>query len=258
MSINPIFAEERQNKILSLLRIKNKLLVNDLCEEFSVSTATIRNDLNQLERRGLLKRTHGGAIPCIKTMSEQTSSQKIDANSEQKNKIAESASRFIENGDTIALDTGTTTYALAQLLFNKHNLTVVTADIRIATLLETFPGVSVILAGGELRKGFSCTTGAVTNSIISSFKVDKTFIATNSVDSTGTLSTPDIEQAQVKKGLLKMGNISFLLCDSTKFGKNSFAKFGTIFDIDTIITDSNIDNSMFTYINSKNIDIRLV
>ena len=241
MSNTPIFAEERQNKILSLLRIKNKILVNDLCEEFGVSSATIRNDLNQLEKSGLLRRTHGGAIPSTKIMEELTSSQKDKTNFDQKKRLAEYAEGFIENGDTIALDTGTTTYALACALANKKNLTVITADIRIAALLEEFSGVSVVLAGGELRKGFSCTTGSITNKTLSSLKVDKIFLATNTVDSDGILFTPDIEQAYVKQTLISMGKEIFLLCDSSKFGRQSFSRFGSISDIDYIITDTGFD-----------------
>lgn len=241
MSNTHIFAEERQNKILSLLRVRNKILVSNLCEEFGVSSATIRNDLNQLEKSGLLKRTHGGAIPSMKIMEELTSSQKYKTNFDQKKRIAECAESFIENGDTIALDTGTTTYALACALANKQDLIVITADIRIAGLLEEFSGVSVVLAGGELRKGFSCTTGSITNNTLSSLKVDKIFLATNAIDSNGTLSTPDIEQAYVKKTMINMGKEIFLLCDSSKFGRQSFSRFGSISDIDYIITDTGFD-----------------
>lgn len=258
MPATPIFAEERQNKILSLLRVRNKLLVNDLCEEFSVSPATIRNDLNQLEKRGLLKRTHGGAIPCTKIMNEPTSSQKSQTNAEQKQRIAALAATFVENGDTIAIDTGTTTLAFARMLSGKHNVTVITTDIRIATTLEDFIGISVVLAGGELRKGFSCTMGAITNTVLSSFKVDKLFAATNAVDPAGTLCTPAIEQAQVKQTLLQMAKESFLLCDSTKFGRQSFAKFGTIEEIDTVITDAGIDKDVLAQMQSKDINVLTV
>ena len=154
MPLEPIFAEERQEKILSMLMISNKLLVNDLCNEFSVSPATIRNDLNLLEKKGLLKRTYGGAISCSKIGFELTSDQKEHAYSKQKHRIAEYAINLIENGDIIALDSGTTTYCLAELFTKKNNITVVTTDTRISNLLENYSGVSVILAGGLIRKGF--------------------------------------------------------------------------------------------------------
>ena len=150
MSNTHIFAEERQNKILSLLRVRNKILVSNLCEEF---------------------------------------------------------------------------------------------------------GVSVVLAGGELRKGFSCTTGSITNNTLSSLKVDKIFLATNAVDSNGTLSTPDIEQAYVKKTMINMGKEIFLLCDSSKFGRQSFSRFGSISDIDYIITDTVFDPDILKDLNMNEITV---
>lgn len=255
MATELIFAEERQNKILSLLREDKKLLVNDLCEQFSVSPATIRNDLNQLEKRGLLKRTHGGAIPCSKAGFEPTSTQKASTNAKQKQRIAEYAASLIEDGDTVAIDTGTTTYYLAEMLLGKSNVTVVTTDTKIANLLENYEGISVILAGGMLRKGFSCTTGSITNTVLASLNVDKVFIATNAVTPSGDICTPDIEQAKVKESLLKMGNQTYLICDSSKFGTHSFARFGTIDEIHTVITDSKIEESMLFYLRERGLEV---
>lgn len=255
MATELIFAEERHNKIISMLKAHNKLLVNELCEQFSVSPATIRNDLNQLERMGLLKRTHGGAISCSKASFEPTSTQKAQTNSDQKQRIAEYAVDLIENGDTVAIDTGTTTYCLAELLSGKTDITVVTTDIRIANLLENYTGVSVIIAGGTLRKGFSCTIGSITNTILESFNVDKVFIATNAVTPSGDMCTPDIEQAKVKKSLIGMGRQVYLLCDSTKFGTHSFSRFGSISDVDTIITDNSLDHETLQRIRTQGTNI---
>lgn len=256
MSSEPIFAEERQNKILTMLKVCDKLLVNDLCEEFDVSPATIRNDLNFLEKQGLLRRTHGGAISCSKSNFELTSIQKQYSNSKQKQLIAEYAVNLIEDGDTIALDSGTTAYYLAELLTKKKDLTVVTTDTRVSQILENCPGISVILAGGVIRKGFSCTVGTITNTVLSSFHVDKVFMATNSVTSNGFLCTPNIEQANVKQTLISMGNQVFLLCDSSKFGTHSFAHFGNIKDVDLIITDSGINTNFASYI--KDLGVSLI
>jgi len=254
MAQEPIFMEERQNKILSLLNSQKKLLVNDLCDFFSVSPGTIRNDLNQLERLGLLKRTHGGAIlPEMKSGYEQTSTQKENTNLEQKISIADYAVNLIDDDDIIALDTGTTTYCLAKQLLHKKNLTVVTNDIRIATLMEEFQNTSVILVGGILRKGFCCTTGSIANDLLSSLNVDKVFFSTNAVDPEGNLCTPDLEQAQTKRALIAMGRQSILLCDSSKFNSYSFARFGSLNDIETVITDDHIDTETLSTLHSMGI-----
>lgn len=259
MAPEPIFMEERQNKILSMLQSQNKLLVNELCDYFSVSPATIRNDLNQLEQLGLLKRTHGGAISCdVKTGFEQTSIQKSNTNADKKQRIAAYATQFIEDGDIIAIDTGTTTYCLAKMLTDKTDLTVVTNDLQIANLLENFSGITVILAGGILRKGFSCTIGTITNTILSSMNVDKVFFSTNAVDPKGNLCTPDLEQAKTKETLIAMGRKSFLLCDSSKFSSYSFARFGSLKDINTIITDEEIDEDVLCQLHSQGIQPEIV
>lgn len=258
MSIKPEFAEERQNDILSLLKTKEKLLVNDLCEIYGVSPATIRNDLNTLEKRGLLKRTHGGAIAKFKIGFEETSVEKFNLLSEQKERIAERAESYIEDGDVIAIDTGTSAYALAKMISGKQKITVVTTDLRIANLLEGYNGVSVVIAGGTVRKGFGCTVGAIANSVLMSMNVDKVFLATNSVGADGRLSTPDLEQAQIKSSLIKMGKQVFLICDSTKFTASSFAKFGTLDDVDMIITDDGIDEVILNRLRAEGHIVEIV
>ena len=258
MFIKPEFAEERQNSILSLLKTKEKLLVNELCELYGVSSATIRNDLNTLEKKGLLKRTHGGAISNLKIAFEETSVQKFNAFTDEKERIAERAESYVEDGDVIAIDTGTTTYALAKMLSGKQNITVVTADLRIAGLLENYKGISLVIAGGMVRKGFGCTVGAIANNTLMQMNVDKVFMATNSVGLDGSLGTPDLEQAQIKKSLIKMGKQVFLLCDSTKFTASSFANFGTLDEIDCIITDAGIDAEIISKIKSAGWHIEVV
>lgn len=148
----PLFAEERKKEILDLLEKQNKVFVPDLCDFFNVSPATIRTDLRILDNEGLLKRTHGGAVKLSKATYEPTSDFKLSQKSEEKKKIAEYAIQLIENSDTIALDTGTTTLELAKLLPSKHGLTVITNDIAIATFLEQNSDAKVIMLGGIILK----------------------------------------------------------------------------------------------------------
>ena len=155
-SEHPLFAEERKGQILELLRQKSKLLVPELCDYFDVSPATIRNDLRDLENERKLKRTHGGAISLEKTSFELDSRHKEIRNMEQKRQIAACAAKLIEDGDTIILDTGTTTLELAKCLSGKRDLTIVLNDIEIASLLEESTQANLILIGGTLRHGFHC------------------------------------------------------------------------------------------------------
>lgn len=159
MEKEPLFAQERQKEILALLEAEQKVLVPQLCRQFSVSPATIRNDLNDLEARGLLRRTHGGAIPLSRTGLELTTAQKTVRRMAEKQAIAACAAAMVENGETIAIDTGTTTLELARCLLARTGLTVVTNDLKIAALLEEQSDATIILIGGCVRRGFHCTIG---------------------------------------------------------------------------------------------------
>ena len=237
-----LFAEERKYAIVQYIDKHKKLKVNELCDLFKVSPATIRNDLTELENAGLLKRTHGGAIPNSKAKYELDSYQKKVENIDQKKAIAKKALEWVEDGDAIVIDTGTTMLCFAELLAAKKNLTIVTNDTEIAGVLEDRTDANIILMGGNLRKGFHCCVGHIALKCIEGLIVDKAFIATNSISATHGLSTPNLENAQIKKSMITISNQVVLLCDSQKFGRTSFVKFADVSDIETIITDSGLTN----------------
>ncbi len=234
-----LFAEERKQQIVKLINNSDKVTVAQLCDYFKVSSATIRNDLRELENSNLLRRTHGGAMAKSKTGFELDTPQKEGYHLAEKNKIAEAAIDLIDDGDTIIIDTGTTTMELAKRLNRKSNITVVVNDINIARLLEDYEGISIILLGGMVRKKFHCTVGFWGLKIISEISVDKAFIGANAISSKG-ISTPDVNQAEMKKAMIAAANKVIVLSDSSKFGKNSFAKFSNLSQVDTIITDSGL------------------
>jgi DeoR family fructose operon transcriptional repressor len=235
-----MFAEERKNAIAEYINKNRKSTVNELCKIFKVSPATIRNDLNELENAGLLKRTHGGAIPNIKANYELNSNQKKVEHIKEKEAIAKKALAYVEDGDTIAIDTGTTTLCFARLLVSKKNLTIVTNDIEIAGFLEENSDFDIVLIGGRVRRGFHCSVGPIALKCMEGLRVDKAFIASNSVSVKNGITTPSIELAQIKTSLMSFAEEVYLLSDSSKFGRASFVKFADITDIDTIITDKGL------------------
>ena len=169
----PLFAEERKSRIIELLNENSKLVVPDLCDYFEVSPATIRNDLRELENGGLLKRTHGGAILNTKTGYELNSYQKGVKNLAAKQAIARYAVNLVDDGDTIAIDTGTTTLEFAKLLAGKNGITAVVNDIGIAKQLEENSDTNIILTGGILRRNFHCTIGPIAQKALEGLSVDK-------------------------------------------------------------------------------------
>jgi DeoR family fructose operon transcriptional repressor len=235
-----MFVEERKIKILERIEAQRKATVAELCEHFRVSSATIRNDLRDLEAAGLLIRTHGGAMVKSKTGLELDIQQRGIQHLAEKQRIAETALRLVEDGDTIMLDTGTTTLELARLLGQKRDITVVTNDLVIALALEEFDSVRVVCMGGIVRKKYHCTViyGSSGRDILEGLSVDKAFMALNSFSLDKGASTPDINHAETKKLMMSIAAKVILLFDSSKIGRTSFALFAPLDRIDAIITDA--------------------
>ena len=233
-----LYAEERKLRILKFLSERKKVSVLDLSASLGVTATTIRTDLRELESGNFLLRTHGGAIEKPQTGFESKLREREVDNRAQKKQIAELALQQIENGDTILLDTGTTLRELAHLLDQRTHLTVVTNDLAIVGILEEFPGITVVVLGGTLRKGFQCTLGSSTQFGATKLTLDKGFFGTNGFSLEAGATTPDLGQAEVKQHMLSMVQKVFLLCDHTKIGLTSFAQFAPVDRIDTLITDS--------------------
>ncbi len=244
MSDETLFAEERKLKILEYIEERRKATVSQLCEHFGVSSATIRNDLRDLETANLLIRTHGGAMVKTKTGLELDARQKEVHNLEAKRRIAAAALGLVEDGDTIILDTGSTTLELARLLDRRRDLTVLTNDLSIAMLLEEAESVSVVFMGGILRRHFhyTVTYGTAWGTILAGLTVDMAFMGVNSLSTKKGATTPDIHTAETKKLLVSAAAKVIVLCDSSKLEKSSFAQFAGLEQIDTIVTESIPDN----------------
>ena len=235
-----MFVEERKIKILECIESQRKATVAELCDMFHVSSATIRNDLRDLETAGLLVHTHGGAMVKSKTGMEQDMTQRGVQHLAEKRRIADAALRLVEDGDTIILDTGSTTMELALLLGRKRDITVVTNDLAIALALENAPTVRVVFMGGIVRRNYHCTViyGSAGRDILAGLSVDKAFMALNSFSLDKGASTPDINHAETKKLMMSIAAKVIMLFDSSKMGRSSFALFAPLESIDTIVTDA--------------------
>ena len=232
-----LFAEERKGKLVDYIGLHRRVTVPELCREFAVSSATIRNDLRELDEAGLITRTHGGAIKKTRTGHEPVIESRVSRNLSAKAAVAAAALSCIRDGDTIVLDAGTTTAELARLLGSRKNITVVTNDLAIASILEPVESVEILLTGGLLRKGFHCTVDHGMNAFLSTLSVDKALMGANSFSLARGASTPDMAQAEMKRKMIAMATQVILLCDHTKLETNSFINFASGSQVDLLVTD---------------------
>lgn len=243
-SATPLFAEERKEEILNLLEVQGKLTVPELSAHFGVSAVTIRNDLRDLEASGKLTRAHGGAISNHKASYEAKSIEKEIAHVNEKVRIAKKAASMIDDFDTIALDSGSTTFELAKCLSRKQGLTIVTNDIQTALCLEQSESdFSIVVIGGALRTGFHCTLGPLAENFLQGLNIDKAFLATNGFSPYLGLTTPNSLQAELKKQLILISKEVILLADASKYDEAYFVKFGDITNIHGLITDHSLPDN---------------
>jgi DeoR family fructose operon transcriptional repressor len=233
-----LFTEERRRRIVAMVGAASKVTVSDLAARFGVSGATVRADLRALHGEGFLTRTHGGAIPRGTAGSERSSSEKATERLEEKRRAARAAAELVADGDTIILDTGTTTLELARLIRDRFRGTVVTNDWAIARTLEDAEAIKVILLGGTLRRGFHCTVGPAGREMLTRLKVDKAFMGANGFSPEAGATTPDQDQAETKRSMVAAARQVILVCDSSKIGRVSFVQFASCAELDFLATDS--------------------
>jgi DeoR family fructose operon transcriptional repressor len=235
-----MYAEERHQLIVERARAEGRVDVTALATDLSVTTETVRRDLTVLERQGVLRRVHGGAIPVERLGFEQGLATRDAAMTVEKERIAKAALAELPDGGSVILDAGTTTARLAEVLPVDRELTVVTNALPIATRLSTRPNLTVHLVGGRVRGRTLAAVGEWTLGPLTDTYVDTAFIAANGVSAERGLTTPDITEAAVKRAMMAAARRTIVLADHTKVGTDHFARFGRLEDVDVLITDTNV------------------
>ena len=238
-----MFAEERHVKILDIIGTKYRVSVKELAKTLNASEATIRRDLQFLEQGRMLKRSHGGAITKSVINREPLYHEKEMLYADEKKYIAEIASKFIEDGDSIILDAGTTTLALCHFIKDK-NLNVITNSLVIAYALSGYQGIDLFVTGGKNRSITKALVGDGAIQTLSMYHANKAFMGTNSIDLEHGFTTPDAEESVTKRQMIKSAGDIFFLVDSSKFNKVSFSKVANISEADIIITDKNLNDEI--------------
>jgi DeoR/GlpR family transcriptional regulator of sugar metabolism len=247
---------QRREKILELIREDGHAKVMDLSRIFKVTEVTIRQDLERIEKEGFIVREHGGAYLKDIDSNVRNFSLQNQENIAEKVAIARKAVEFITDGDTIILDSGSTTTEIAKLLANYRNLTVITNALNIALILGAQMGITVIVTGGEFKAPTLSLTGQKAADFFQSLHVDKLFLATAGIALKSGLTYPGISDICVKRAMIESANETFLVADSTKIGKSSFASLGALSLINYLITDSKITADDIKWL--KNYDVQFV
>jgi len=245
---------QRREKILELIREDGHAKVTDLSRIFKVTEVTIRQDLEHLEQDGQIIRAHGGAYLKNIDLGIRDFNLQNKGNIAEKMIIARKAIEFIEDGDTIIMDSGSTTTEIAKLLNGYNNLTVITNALNIALILGVQTGINVIVTGGEFKAPTLSLTGQKAADFFQNLHVDKLFLATAGIALKSGLTYPGISDLCVKRAMIESANEIYLVADSSKIGKNSFASLGALSLIDYLITDSKIKPEDVEWLKTYNVE----
>ncbi|WP_245160397.1 DeoR/GlpR family DNA-binding transcription regulator [Blastococcus sp. CT_GayMR20] len=230
-----------------------------MAEEFGVTTETVRRDLAVLERAGMLRRVHGGAVPSgALTLVEPGLGERHGRRSEAKKAIAAAALDLLPGAEgSIVLDGGTTTAALAELLPAERRLLAVTSSVPIAARLSAAPGVTLHVLGGRVRGVTQCAVGETTVRALSELRVDVAFLGANGISPTHGFTTPDDAEASVKRAMVRAGQRVVVLADSSKLDREHLVRFAAPEDVDVLVTDAEADPGVVAELEKAGIDVVL-
>ncbi|AWI29526.1 DeoR/GlpR transcriptional regulator [Streptomyces sp. ICN441] len=235
-----MYAPERQQEILRLARDGGRVEVLSLADEFQVTAETIRRDLKALDRAGLVRRVHGGAIPAGRLDFEPDLAERESTAADEKDRIARAALAELPADGSVVLDAGSTVARLAAAFPLECSLTVVTHALPAAARLADHPGIDLHLVGGRVRHRTRAAVDAWALRAYGEIRADVVFLGTNGFSTAGGLTTPDLAEAAVKRALVAAARRVVLLADSAKYGEEHFARFADLADVDVLITDSGL------------------
>jgi len=242
----PFFMNQEQRKkvIIKSLESNEEISIHEIVMRCQVSEITARRDLALLEKKGVLKRTHGGAVRSTALRELFGWDSNLKQNKERKVEISKLASTLVDEGDTIYMDCGTTVYHLAQFLHRFKQLRVITNSLPVVSDLMPYPHIHVYLIGGELDNTRKALYGPPTQELLSRHKADKAFIGARGVSLSAGLSCHSEKEASITLRMAEYADKVYLLCDSSKIEKQSYYNYSPVSLIDYLVTDKKIDPSL--------------
>ena len=252
-----MYPEERQQAIASLVMSRGRASVAELAEVYAVTTETVRRDLAVLDRAGVVHRVHGGAVPARALhVVESGVVERDSTRTAHKDAIARVAADFFPlGGASVLFDAGTTTARVAAALPADRDLTVVTNSVPIAARVSTMPTVTLQLLGGRVRGLTQAAVGEQVLRVLDTMRVDIAFIGTNGISVRHGLSTPDSEEAAVKRAMVRYADYVVTVADSSKIGQEEFVSFAPIAQVDALVTDSEITDAARAELSAHGVEV---
>lgn len=248
-----MLVDERRRRIASLVVAQGAVTVTQLSDKLGVSAVTIRSDLEALEKQGLLKRNHGGAVARQVLRFAPDFLEKSSLHRKEKEAIASIAIDLMEDGDHLILDAGSTTLALAHKIHNRE-LTLVINSIYLLNELYNAPRIELITVGGNLHPRNLCFVGPLAEAFLKEIHVDKVFLGANGVSRNGVSVTNSLE-AGVKRCMVAAANEVIVLADTSKVGVESFVNVCPLSTVNTLVTDANISAHQLTNFGKAGVEV---
>lgn len=233
---------DRLDRILHLLRDEGEVEVAALAEALGVSSMTIRRDLDDLERQARIRRVHGGAVPAMIRGFEPPFGVRQGHATEAKQRIGRAAADLLETGEIVLLDTGTTTYEVAVALSSRHDVTVITPSLHIASLLGNALGVQCITLGGSVRRGENSTYGSLAHLCLANYNADACVLAVGGISASGGITEFDPEAAALTRAQIERSRRVIVVADESKLGAITFAAVADIASVDVLVTCASPDD----------------
>lgn len=249
---------ERRHEIVQKALVEGKVDVADLARQYGVSDVTIRTDLNHLDQRGLLVRTHGGAMAGSRIIQELSISEKASEHLAVKRKLAEAARALVQPGDAIILDSGTTTAEIARLLSGIGRLMVMTNGLNVAQNLAIAEGVEVLMTGGKLRKTSLSFFGGHAEEALSRYNFDKLFLGVDGLDLQAGITTHFEYEAILNRRMCAAAKQVIAVTDSSKFNRSGVHRICAVEEIDILITDSGISAAFARTLEASGVQLIIV
>ncbi len=250
-----MFALERQMRIAELLKAEGAVGVGKLSVELGVTEETVRRDLEKLESQGLLRRTHGGAVPVEENTYELSLEERKNKNVEEKKKLAKIAAGFVSPGNTIFLDASTTTFYMAKEIKNMKNVTVITNSIRVISELVDSAGIKLIAVGGIVSQNQSFVGNLAENIIKENYFASKVFFSSKGIVTDAGIMESNEQELGIKRQMIDNASKRFYICDKSKIGNIGFGKLADFSEIDYFITDGEVSEELKEKFDELNIEI---